>query len=71
MRFDYEDLKQRIVDTYDTEAILDILGLDELEILEKFNISSEDILDEYSKEVLEKVEDFNVLTDMDYEDEPE
>jgi hypothetical protein len=67
LSIDYESIKERILDTYDLEGILDILGiLDDLELLLEYDISREGVLDANQDKVISKLEDFNILGDTDY-----
>ena len=51
----YEELAERIRDKYGIEDIIYILGLSEVDLLDKF-----------SNKVLDNLGHFDVLTDMDY-----
>jgi hypothetical protein len=63
----FETIKERILDTYELEGVLSILGIqEELEFFDRFDIGIENVLDEYHKLVMSKLEDFNLLTDTDY-----
>jgi hypothetical protein len=50
-----EELKQRILERYDIEDIIVLLGLDD-----------EDILDAFEERMLKYLDDFCVTTDMDF-----